>query len=596
MRALRAREDVPEPRGATLSATLEQLPARRGSRVRAHLAALPPWACGVALAVPLVLVYLAVHPPSADLAAATYRSDLFARHGFTIWDTGWYDGHALPSYSLLSPALGAWVGARELIALSAVLGAGMFGLLAARAFPPAAARAATLALALGFCCELPSGRVPYDLGAAIGLASLAALASPRLRRARVPLAVLLGLLTAVASPVAGSFLALASLAWGLASLTRPRLARCAEAAALCAAGLAPVLLLALAFPEGGYEPFSGGAMWPQFAGVLMLAVLLPRGPLRVPTHRALRAGAALYAIALLASWAIPTPMGSNAERLGDLLGAPIVLGALWDARRFGVLEAAPSRLRDALRAERWQVRGRRALLLLAPLLLYWLLATSVDDQVALAGDPTVNASFYAPLRGELRRIARRGPIRVEVPLTGAHWESAYLPGDGVSIARGWDRQLDTRYAALFYEPHLTAARYERWLHANAIAYVAVPHARLDSAGAAEARLIARGLPYLHEIWRSARWRLYAVSPAVPLAQPPARMLALASDSFTLEVPRPGRYEVRLRYTSYWDPLTPRVCVERAPGGFTEVRASRRGAVRVGVSFSLSRVFSRAPRC
>ena len=51
-----------------------------------------------------------VAPLSADLAAAGYRSDLFARAGFTLWDNGWYGGHHLLAYSLLAPALGALLG------------------------------------------------------------------------------------------------------------------------------------------------------------------------------------------------------------------------------------------------------------------------------------------------------------------------------------------------------------------------------------------------------------------------------------------------------------------------------------------------------
>ena len=61
-------------------------------------------------------------PPAADLAAATYRSDLFARVGFTLRDHGWYaaHGHYLLGYSLLSPALGALArGARGARALGA---------------------------------------------------------------------------------------------------------------------------------------------------------------------------------------------------------------------------------------------------------------------------------------------------------------------------------------------------------------------------------------------------------------------------------------------------------------------------------------------
>ncbi len=83
-------------------------------------------------------------PPAADLAAATYRSDLFARVGFALRDNGWYaiHGHYLPGYSLLSPELGALLGVRVPLALSALAASVLFGLIAERAFgldrnPPA---------------------------------------------------------------------------------------------------------------------------------------------------------------------------------------------------------------------------------------------------------------------------------------------------------------------------------------------------------------------------------------------------------------------------------------------------------------------------
>ncbi len=67
-----------------------------------------PWALAVAVAIPLMIVYLLWMPPAADLSAAIYRSDLFARVGFTLRDHGWYavHGHYLLGYSLLSPPWG----------------------------------------------------------------------------------------------------------------------------------------------------------------------------------------------------------------------------------------------------------------------------------------------------------------------------------------------------------------------------------------------------------------------------------------------------------------------------------------------------------
>ncbi len=65
----------------------------------------------------------------------------------------------------------------------------------------------------------------------------------------------------------------------------------------------------------------------------------------------------------------------------------------------------------------------------------------------------MNASYYAPVLSELRRLTGGEPTIVEVPMLASHGEAAELAGhDGVRLARGWERQLDTRYAAIFYRP------------------------------------------------------------------------------------------------------------------------------------------------
>ncbi len=483
----------------------------------------------LAVAFPLVSVYLIAAPPAADLAAATYRSELFARVGFTTWDTGWYAAHGywLPSYSLLSPALGALLGVRVLLALSALAACALFGLIAERVFDRVAGRVAGAVFALGFCVGLLSGRVPYDLGFTIGLGAVLALLC-----ARPATALTLAVLTSVASPVAGAFLALAGLAIALTGLaahaheqtqsrhgahrsrreahqsrygayrsrhethhsrygTYPReghdspgWADARRGLALSAAALIPILVLGIVYPDGGYEPFAAAAFWPALAGVALIALLLPQGPLTPHGRRVLRVGAALYALALIGAYAIHTPVGGNAARLGPLLAAPLLAGVLWEKRRL-------------------------VLLGLAVPLLYWQLATPIHDYSSIAHDPSVNASYYAPLRSELRRLRHGKPTIVEVPLTAAHWESAYLAGhDGVSLARGWERQLDTRYAAIFYRKTLTPSAYRAWLAENRVMYVALPDVRLDKAGSQEGALVARGLPYLRELWRSQHWRLY----------------------------------------------------------------------------------------
>lgn len=451
--------------------------------------ALPPAIAGLLLAGPLLTAYLMVAPPAADLAAATYRSDLFARSPLATWDTGWYaaHGHWLASYSLLSPALGAALGVRLLLVLSALAAIVLFGLIAESAFGRSAGRICTVVFAFGFSVSLLSGRVPFDLGVAIALGAALAL-----MRGRIGLALALSALSAVASPVAGAFLALAGIALvlagvalGLAGVTAAgarRLDR--RGIALAAAALAPIAVLSIAFPEGGHEPFAASAFWPALAGVLLFALLLPRGPLTPRAHLTLRVGAGLYALALLTAYLLPTPMGGNAARLGPLFAAPLLAGVLWQGRRM-------------------------ALLALAPVLLYWQLVTPMRDAASIGGDPSVHSSYYAPLLAELRALDRGRPTIVEVPLTRAHWEAAYLAGhERVSLARGWERQLDTRYASLFYRSTLTAPAYRRWLSANRVEYVALPSAPLDRAGRLEGKLIRRGVSYLRPIWYSRHWRLY----------------------------------------------------------------------------------------
>ncbi|MGH2879613.1 MAG: hypothetical protein ACRDK4_08420 [Solirubrobacteraceae bacterium] len=454
--------------------------------MRSNRLALPPWSLALVVAGPILAAYLILAPPAGDLAAATYRSELFARVGFSAWDTGWYAAHGywLPAYSLLSPVLGALLGVRALLAICALAASLLFALIAERALAPGAARAAAAVFALGVCVGMLSGRVPYYLGFAVALGSVLALL-----RGRLAPALVLAVLAAAASPVAGAFLALAAIAGALAGrifepsgpTARPGARECLL---LGACALAPILVLSLAYPNGGYEPFAASAFWPVLAGVILIALLLPRGQLSARAHATLRAGAALYALALIAAYAIHTPMGGNAARLGALLAAPLMTGVLWE-RRPG------------------------ALALLALPLLYWQLATPIRDYASIAGDPSVSASYYAPPRAELRRLDGGRATIVEVPLTRAHWESAYLAGrEGVKLARGWERQLDTRYGAIFYEKTFSAVAYRAWLAENRVRYVALPDAPLDHAGAREGALVAAGLPYLREFWHSQHWRIY----------------------------------------------------------------------------------------
>src|SRR5438552_1649723 len=131
------------------------------------------------LAAPLALAYLIISPPSADLAAQVFRSDLFASHGFLLWSNDWYGGHYLVSYSVLFPPLGAALGPRLVGALGAIAAAGLFGAIARRRYGHRA-RVGVLWFGAGTATMLLTGRLTFALGVAVGLAALLALQRSRL--------------------------------------------------------------------------------------------------------------------------------------------------------------------------------------------------------------------------------------------------------------------------------------------------------------------------------------------------------------------------------------------------------------------------------
>jgi hypothetical protein len=557
----------------------------RPRRLAADLLRQPPWVVALLVALPLGVIYLVVAPQSGDLAAASYRSYLFAHVGLTIWDNGWYGGHYLPGYSLLSPELGAWLGPRLAEVAAAVLAAALFALLIDGRFPARAARLASAWFALGVGIELASGRVAFDIGLALGLGALVAAA-----RGRRVAALALGVLSSLGSPVAGAFLGLACLAWALAELaaylerrgdrsrgtpmdashasfgTTPRWR---FALALAASALVTILLLAIAFPEGGTQPFAASSFWPEEALVLLIAALVPR------RERVLRVGVVLYGAALLGAFLIPSAVGENAERLGALVAAPVAACVLLPRRT-------------------------RVLLVLAPALLFWQVISTAEDLAAAASDPSVRQAYYTPLLDHLRAIGAldtNRPTRIEVVPTLVHWDARWVAAD-VSIARGWERQVDRANNSLFYSsPPLTARRYSRWLRSEAVSYVALPDAPLDSSGLAEAELLRDGPPrYLREVWHSAHWRLFAVVNAQPLVERPAVVTSMTADSFTLTTPKPGTFKVRVRFTPYWALEGGLGCVQRAAGDWTEIRARAAGSLHVGIVFSIARIFDDGLRC
>jgi hypothetical protein len=516
---------------------------------------------GLLSAVVALAAWLLVAPRTPDLAAAAYRLDLFKHLGLAVYDEHWYAGHDLPGYSLLFPPLAWLFGLRVAAALSVLVSVACFEALAVGAYGRSA-RWAAVPFALAAVGDVWIGRLAFALGVSFALAAVLART-----RGRPMLAVLLAAASAAASPVAGVLLALAALSEALWRRSpRPLIVLALPAAAV-------VLALALLFPEGGFEPYPTISFIATVGVVAAFAWGLPRG------NAPLRLGAALYLLASTTFLLVHTPMGSNVERFAVLLAGPLLVCALAGARRDG---EHPSR-----------VRLVPAIVALCAWAL-WAGWGPLRETLAVAGNESTAAAYYVPVERFLDAHARE-PVRLEVPLTRTHWETAEL-APRVSLARGWEKQLDTRFNSVLLAPDLSARSYQRWLHEQAVSYVALPDAKLDPSSAREGQLIRAGLPYLREVFVSRHWRVYAVRAPTPLAAGPGRITALGHESFALHAASPGSFLVRVHFTRYWTVVGGDGCVGRSAEGWTRVLARAPGPLVVRARFSLGRALGLAGSC
>jgi hypothetical protein len=510
-----------------------------------------PWLIAAALA----LAWFALAPPTPDLAAQVYRAELFRSDGFTLFNANWYGGHHTPAYSILFPPLGALLGVRVVGVLAAVASAVFFERIARRHFGDNA-RWGALWFGAGTVADLLIGRLTFAVGVAFALAAVYVL-----QRGHRRSGLALGVCCTLASPVAGLFLALAGVAHAVA--VRERLGLW-----LAGAAMIPAFTLTVLFPEGGSQPYSAETL---LSIVLCCALLLWLLPVR---ERALRTAALLYLGAGLLAFAIATPMGGNASRLGVAFAGPLLLCAArssWPQRRLVLAALVP--------------------------LFVWQWWAPVRETLKGAVDPSGQASYFAPM---LRFIDQRAEaaVRVEVPFTRLHWESVYVARD-VPLARGWVTQLDVKYNPLFRSDaaaRLSPERYRRWLDREGVRYVALPDVALDPTGRAEGALIRRGLPYLRAVYRNRHWAIYEVLGTPGLADGVGRLTKIAPQSFDVRVRRPGFTLVRVRFTPYWRIARGRGCVMRSTAGWTLVYALSTGPMRVEAAFDPRRLIARNARC
>jgi hypothetical protein len=490
-------------------------------------------ACGVAGA--LALLAVAMGWRGADLPAQLFHVELFRQDGFVLWDSQWFSGVPSLDYSVLSPALGALTGPVALCTLSGIASAFLFQRLVQQAFG-ASAWLGSLWFATSTVTNLVVGRATFALGVAFALAALLAL-----QRGHGNLAVLAALLCGLACPDAGLFLAIGSGAYAAVGRTNRT-----AAWLTCAMALVPVVVIGLAFPSPGVEPYE----WWAFACDLSLcALFLLVVPRRLPV---LRLGAGLYALVLVAAKVMTSPLGGIVSRLNQYAAGPLLACVLWEHRR-------------------------ALLVALAVPLVFWQWFPTADTIAFARTDPSTHQSYYEPLLHYLgSQPATFG--RLEIPTTYRHWEAAFVAPE-FPLARGWERDLDYAYDSEFYTGALTAATYQSWLSENGVQYVALPDAKLDSSSTIEVKLLRSRLPYLQEVWHSAHWSVWRFRGYHGLVDGPATLESLGADSFTLGVTGPGVVTVHIHDSPRWA-VRGAGCTTASPDGWIEFHGLDVGAVRV----------------
>jgi hypothetical protein len=502
-----------------------------------------------ALAFVAAAVMLVMTPPMGDAPAHLYRT-LLVKQGVLVWDNLWYGGHyPLASYSLLYYLPAAVVGNVPLVFAAVVLSAAFFALLVEREWGAAGIWPAR---SFGVLAAGPVffGTYTYALGLAAGLGALLALQRGRRWAAAAAAALTLGF-----SPLAFLFLCLMLVAVALA---RGRLGRNGVFFACVVAGIGAVQFAVLVFfPSSGPYPF----------GLLELGSILTCSILGGLLARQARHGAVLAAFFLvwgcagLFVFTLSTPIGENLARLRGFV-FPLML-----------LTALLARFRPRL---------------LATLALAAALTYNVAPYVAAAAIRTdvrpANETFWAPALQFL--AAHPDPdYRVEVVPTFDHWEAYWLPKAGYPLARGWYRQIDMARNELFYARPLTAAHYREWLRGMGVRYVLLPNTSLGRKGEKrEAALLRSGQSGLQLVFTNASMAIWELPKPAPILTGPGRPRLTRLDHSRVEgtVTASGAYALKIRYTRYWRVRSGAVCIERAAGGMTTLRATRPGPFALAV--------------
>ena len=487
-----------------------------------------------------------VRPPVGDMAAQVFRAKLFEQSGYQIWNGQWYGGHHLPGYSLLMPPLGGALGAWWAGCVAAVAASAAMAAVAVSVTPNHRRQTViTTLLCLAVIASLLSGRTTWLLGTAFAAASIAALI-----RGRTALALVAALLSPIASPVAAMFLALAGVAAAFGQMRK-------RGIAVAAAATLPGAAIALAFPEGGSQPFPATSFIPIALVTALIFALVPTA-----LHD-LKAACGLYLLLLVGTLVVSSPIGSNAVRLGQIAGTATVAIAFWAARSGQLTQAR---------------KAAFALAFAAIFALQWI--QPVMDLSQAANNRSADPEFHTPLVAKIQSLGGP-PGRLEVLWTKGHWEDAYVAPD-VALARGWERQLDRRFNSMVSGPNVDAATYYDWLDSLAVRWVAVPNVQLDGSVSGEAKLVAHGLARLQRIWATPDWTLYSVADPKPIATGVATATQMSSRELLLNVSAPGTAAIQVRWSRWWRLEGIKGCLQPGPLGMTTLKAQQAGLARLSI--------------
>lgn len=465
----------------------------------------------VAVVIPLYAVWAAVLATGGgDLAAQLAWSGFTARHPDAAYNLSWYGGMHTANYSVFSSYVMAFLGVRAVSVAAGIAGTWLMALLLVRKEVPHAVLPAVLT-GLTLWCNVASGRTTFALGVAIGLVAL-------LYVHRSVTALVAGALATMASPVAGLFLVVAGAAYLLDRQWR-------KGAVLMVPFFAVVGATTVLFPFEGEQPMQANRLWMPIVVCAVLAVAAPLGR----PWRLLRYGAVVYAVGVLLTFLIASPIGTNVERLLGLVAVPVLFMAVL----------------ALVREKAW---ARTAMVAVALVLsVNWLADKTVDDLQVSTAVPSW-ASRTEGVVGELHRLgADRG--RVEVVPARNHREAAAL-APHVNMARGWNRQLDVERGRLFYDGALAPADYRAWLDRWAVGYVVLHHGQPDGPAEAEAALVRAGQPWLKQVWRDAGWTIYRVRGAKPLVEAPAEVVRGDDAELVVRMPGAGSVTVRLAHSPW----------------------------------------------